>query len=159
MPSGREGESRPHRFNLGWCDRKIGWYDPESGSMQTPRRFLDYIVDGESLYERNRLDLISCLGWLVPDEDELAAQRLLLIGAPDVEDRVSIYLCPECGDVYCGALTAIIERSGDEVVWRDIAHSRFDWLAERWEHEALPHFGELRFDAGDYLTAIRKRTT
>jgi hypothetical protein len=29
--------------------------------MQTPRRFLDYIVDGESLYERHGFDLISCL--------------------------------------------------------------------------------------------------
>ena len=125
--------------------------------MYTPRLFLDYIVDGESLYDRHGHDLISCLGWFVPDEDERAAQRLALNGPPDVEDRVSIYVCPECGDVYCGAVTAIIEQEGDEIVWREIAHSTFDWWADCWSHEPLLSFSELRFHASDYLRTITSR--
>jgi hypothetical protein len=31
--------------------------------MQTPRRFLDFVVDGEALYGRFKHDYISCLGW------------------------------------------------------------------------------------------------
>jgi len=125
--------------------------------MQTPQRFLDYILDGESLYESHGRDLISCLGWFVPDEDERAAQRLLLNGAPDIENRVSIYVCGECGDVFCGALTAIIEQHGEEIVWREIAHSTFDWLADEWHHVPQTTLPELRFDGAQYRAAITSR--
>ena len=28
-------------------------------------------------------------------------------------------MCPECGDLGCGAVTVVIERSGDKIIWRD----------------------------------------
>jgi hypothetical protein len=112
---------------------------------------------GSAIVRTQRARPISCLGWFAPDEDERAAQRLLLNEAADVEDRVSIYVCPEDGDVYCGALTTIIEWQGDEMVWRDVAHSTFDWLADSWDHEVLSDLGELRFNAGEYWTAITSR--
>jgi hypothetical protein len=146
----KEREEAPTRqFGLDWRDRLI------TGPMQTRRRFLDYTVDGDALLnERFRRDLVSCLGWFDSEEDEVAAQRLLLDRPPDVEGRVLIYVCAECGDVYCGGLTAIIEQRGDEIVWRDFADSNY--LGD-WEHEPLPHLGELRFDSKDYGTAIRDR--
>src|SRR5262245_65668980 len=107
--------------------------------MQTPRSFLDFVVDGESLYERrlHALDLISCLGWFVPDEDEKAARRLLLREPADVDGRVSIYVCPECGDPYCGVATATIEVRGEDVLWRTVAASTFDYEEDRWNQEPV----------------------
>jgi hypothetical protein len=151
VTTGHKEAPAARRFDLDWRDRLI------TGPMQTPRRFLDYTVGGEGLLdERLRRDLVSCLGWFEPEEDEAAAQRLLLDATPDIEDRVAIYVCAECGDVYRGALTAIIERRGDEIVWRDLADSTFDWDADRWDHEPLAH-GELRFHASEYQTVIRNR--
>ena len=139
-------------FSLAWRDRRL---DGVPG--RSPRRFLDYEVDGESLYDQIDEDLISCLGWFVPDEDERAAQRLLLAGPPNIDGRVAVYVCPECGDVYCGAITVIIERQADEMVWRDAAHSNFDWLTDDWRHEPLPKVPELRFDSKEYGAALTGR--
>jgi hypothetical protein len=123
--------------------------------MQTPRRFLDFIVDGQSLYERHGSDFISPLGWLPEDHDERAAQRLLRKEAPDIEGRVAIYICPECGDLDCGALTTLITRDSGDIVWRDVAvSSLFDGT---WSHEPIPGWEELRFPAGDYWLAITER--
>lgn len=140
------------QFSLMWRERRLAGVEG-----RTPRRFLDFQADGESLYDLVTEDLISCLGWAVPDEDERAAQRLLLAEPSDVHGRVAIYVCPECGDLYCGAITVSIERQGDHVVWRDAAHSTFDWLEDEWHHEILRTFPELRFDSSKYRTAIRDR--
>ncbi len=85
------------RLALEWRDRRIG-------SAQTPRRFLDYVVDDVSLYEKHGADFIGALGWLPEEADSGAAQRLLRKQAPDVGDRVALYICPEDGDLLCGAI-------------------------------------------------------
>jgi hypothetical protein len=120
---------------------------------------LDFVVDGVSLHDRHGADDISCLGWFTPEEDEQAARRLMGTAEPDVEDRVALWVCAECGDVLCGALTAHIVRSADEIIWRDFALSWHDHAAGRWVHETGP-FGdwdELRFDAAQYDQAISRR--
>ena len=33
--------------------------------------------------------------------------------------RYQLYICPECGDIGCGAVTARVEREGEFIVWRD----------------------------------------
>jgi hypothetical protein len=142
------------RFELEWRDRRIG---------STPRRFLDYIVDGESLYDRHGYDFVSCLGWFMVEEDERAAGRLLGAEPPDAFDgSVAVYVCPECGDLLCGALTAFISREGDEVVWRDLAYITPDWSEwvasnEAWSRGPADGLEELRFPATDYIKAITDR--
>lgn len=127
--------------------------------MQSSRSFLDFVVDGVSLYDRHGADDISCLGWFTPEEDEQAARRLLGTAEPDVEHRVALWVCAECGDVLCGALTAHIARSADEVIWRDFALSWHDHAAGRWVHETGPFadWDEIRFDAAQYDQAISGR--
>jgi hypothetical protein len=139
-------------LELVWRDRRV-----DGAPGRTPRRFLDFHADGQSLYEAIDEDLISCLGWFTIEEDEHAAQRLLLAEQPDVDGRFAIYVCPECGDIYCGTLTVIIERQGGEFVWRDRElWSTFDFLEGHHEPEPkdLP---ELRFDADQYRATIMQR--
>ena len=127
--------------------------------MRTPRRFLDFVVDGEALYERHGFDFIGCLGWLRPDADEAAARRLLRKEKPDIDGRVSLYVCPEDADPYCGVITAFIEHEGDDVVWRDLAMSWFDFQSERWVHDSvgLDVWRLLQFPTTEYWQAITKR--
>jgi hypothetical protein len=127
--------------------------------MQTARRFLDFVVDGDALYERHGFHFIGCLGWLPPDADEAAARRLLRWAKPDIDGRVSLYVCPECADLYCGAITATIERAGEDVVWRDMAMSSFDALTGRWVHDSteLQAWRFLSFPAGEYWRTITAR--
>ena len=140
------------RFGLEWRDRRIG-------STQTPRRFLDYVIDGASLYEFHGADLIGTLGWLPRAADEVAARRLLLDERPDLGDRVSLYVCPEDADLLCGAITAVIAREHDEIVWRELAMSWIEPLEGTWHHDstAFAELSELRFEAARYVEAITRR--
>ena len=141
------------RFELQWRDRRV-W------TTQTPRRFLDFVVDGEALYERHGFDFVGCLGSLPPDHDKAAARRLLKKEEPDIDGRVSLYVCPEYADPYCGVITAFIERTGDDIVWREIAMSGFDFRAGVWAHDrtGFTAWQLLRFPATEYWEAITHRS-
>jgi hypothetical protein len=133
----------------------LQWQDRRTRRAQTPRRFLDYVIDGESLYERHGGNLISCLGW---SEDEQAAARLLRDEPPDLGDRVAVYICPECWQLDCGAMTVRIERDGQEIDW---AAPAMTWReGDEWRHDydAFADWPELRFDAREYVRAISSRT-
>jgi hypothetical protein len=105
------------------------------------------------------MDFIASLGWLDSDQDEHAAQRLLGREGPDLEGRVAIYICPECGDLDCGAITAKIEREGNETVWRGMGFSSIDWSEESWGHDqsGFEEWQELRFPTLVYEEAIVSR--
>jgi hypothetical protein len=105
---------------------ELTWADCSAVPAASTRRFLDFLVEGQPLSERYGQDLISCLVWFVPDEDQRAAHRLLGEQPADVDGRVAIYVCPECGDTLCGALTARISHSERVVIWSDFAMSWFD---------------------------------
>ena len=72
---------------------------------------------------------------------------------------MAIYVCPICGDLECGAITARIEREADEIVWRDFALSYPDFEAGRWHHDTAAFTGirTLRFVAREYRSAITSR--
>jgi hypothetical protein len=144
---------------LAWRDRRIAQAMTPFSSGQTPVRFLDYVIDGESLYEQHGFDYIGPLGWGPHERDEEVARRLLLESGPDMNDRVAVYVCPECGDLLCGAITAMIELGGDEIVWRDLATSAYDYDDGTWHHDAtgLERWSELRFPAPSYRDAITNR--
>ena len=127
--------------------------------MQSHRRFLDYVIDGDSFYRRHGHDLVSVLGWFVPDQDELAAQRLIGSESPDLDERTAIAVCPEDGDLFCGVLTAHIVKADTEIQWIDLAYSYYNDESETWQHDPfrLAVGSELRFEAEQYNAAIRQR--
>ena len=99
---------------------ELKWKKREGGSGRTPREFLDFVIDGESLSEKIGGDLVSCLGWFDPKENEKAVNRIMLKADSELSDnRYLLYVCPECGDISCGAVTAVIERIDDNIIWRD----------------------------------------
>lgn len=99
---------------------RLEWKRREGGGGKTQRDYLDFVVDNQSLSETLGGDLISCLGWFVPDQNRRAINRLLLKEPADLpKNRRSLYVCPECGEIDCGAITAVIERSGNKMIWRE----------------------------------------
>ncbi|MCX4585291.1 oxidoreductase [Streptomyces sp. NBC_01481] len=94
------------------------------GGHQVHRDFMDFIVDGRPLlFQLSDLDAVSPLASDVPPAIFTAQLRTLLLEAPAplADGRCVIYGCPECESIECGAVTAVIERDGDDVVWRDFA--------------------------------------
>ncbi|MEU3663245.1 oxidoreductase [Streptomyces sp. NPDC032940] len=125
------------------------------GDYQVHRNFVDFIVDGRSLLFRlSDLDAVSPLASDVPPAIFTAQVRSLLLetDAPLPGGRYVIYGCPDCEDLACGAVTAVIQRDGDDFVWRDFA-----W--QTGEHADLEFngyhgIGPFRFSGTEYRTAL-----
>lgn len=124
----------------------------EGGGGATERDFLDFIIDGESLSEKIGGDLVSCLGWSVPAQNEKAVYQIMLKANSDLSgNRYILYVCPECGDISCGAVTAVIERVDDTIIWRDFG------FQNNYENEYRPinEIDKFVFDRAQYRNVLR----
>jgi hypothetical protein len=93
------------------------------GAWKSERRFLDFVVDAESLWQRvgKSKDSVSIVCFEFSREEIVkAVNRLLLIEKAVIPgDRRSLFICASCGDIGCGAVTASVVRDGQAVVWKD----------------------------------------
>ncbi|MGW2418988.1 oxidoreductase [Streptomyces sp. NPDC001709] len=125
------------------------------GGYQVHRDFVDFVVDGRPLLFRlSDLDAVSPLASDIPPAIFTEQVRALLLEAdpPLPDGRFVIYGCPECADLACGAVTAVIERDGEDYIWRDFA-----WQTD--EHADLElngyhGIGPFRFQGAEYRTAL-----
>ncbi|WP_330336685.1 oxidoreductase [Streptomyces sp. NBC_00557] len=125
------------------------------GGYQLHRDFMDFVVDGRPLLFRlSDLDAVSPLASDVPPAIFTAQVRALLLEAepPLPDGRFVIYGCPECADLACGAVTAVIRRDGEDYIWRDFA-----WQTD--EHADLElngyhGIGPYRFRGAEYRAAL-----
>ncbi|MEV8296057.1 oxidoreductase [Streptomyces sp. WAC02707] len=125
------------------------------GDVQVHRDFMDFVVDGHPLLFRlSDLDAVSPLASDIPPAILTEQVRGLLLesDAPLPGGRYVIYGCPECADLACGAVTAVIQRDGDDFVWRDFA-----W--QTGEHADLAFngyhgIGPYRFAGAEYRAAL-----
>src|SRR5688572_20373327 len=96
------------------------------GDGKTVRKFLDFIVDGQSLHALvgNKLDSVSCLAqWPRMAETQKALDRLLLLEPADFpNNRRSLYVCGECGDLGCGAVSITIVEQDDTFTWHSFGY-------------------------------------
>lgn len=125
------------------------------GGYQVHRDFVDFVVDGRPLLFRlSDLDAVSPLASDVPPAIFTAQVRALLLEAepPLPDGRFVIYGCPECADLACGAVTAVIEREGEDYVWRDFA-----WQTDEHADLELNGYygvGPFRFHGAEYRAAL-----
>lgn len=128
-------------------------------SMISGRRFMDFVVDGRPLREllsesaRGSLadDLIPVLvyDWSPDDDiDVLHGRR-----PSELDDgRVPLYRCPECGDLGCGTISVVLQRSRETVVWRDFGYQSTD---EPFDDEhSLRDVGPFEFDRARYEAVL-----
>ncbi|WP_406356986.1 oxidoreductase [Streptomyces sp. NBC_00658] len=126
-----------------------------NGDYQVHRDFVDFIVDGRPLlFHLSDLDAVSPLASDVPPAIFTAQVRSLLLeaDAPLTGGRYVIYGCPECEGLECGAVTAVIEKAGDDYVWRDFA-----WQTDErpdLELNGYHGIGPFRFHGAEYRSAL-----
>jgi len=154
--------SRISVLELAWRVRE--GYPPSSLGAQTRRDYLDFVVDGVSLGDDLRATpvLIGCLGWM-PNrayEDHLVEQLMRDKPSELETGRRMLYVCPECGDVGCGAVTAVVEEEADCYVWKDFGyevdyrHNEDDALFDLAGYERI---GPFCFDKNQYRDALINR--
>ncbi|MER5214549.1 oxidoreductase [Streptomyces sp. NPDC002838] len=126
-----------------------------NGDFQIHRDFVDFVVDGRPLlFQLSDLDAVSPLASDVPPAIFTAqVHSLLLETEPPLPDgRYVIYGCPECEDLACGAVTAVIERDGEDFLWRDFA-----WQTDEQADLELNGYhgiGPFRFHGTQYREAL-----
>ncbi|MEU0899910.1 oxidoreductase [Streptomyces massasporeus] len=125
------------------------------GGYQVHRDFVDFIVDGRPLlFQLSDLDAVSPLASDVPPAIFTAQVRSLLLEspAPLPGGRYVVYGCPECEDLACGAVTAVIQGDGEDVIWRDFAWQTDDHAD--LELNGYHGIGPFRFRGAEYRTAL-----
>jgi hypothetical protein len=148
-------ELSPAIFSLHERIRR-GYEDPSIGATTAQRIFFDFAVNGISLYDSLAAarDLVSVL-WknpAVPATNQNAVRRLLTIEDSDAPSgAVAVYVCPECGDLGCGAITVRISATKEEFIWEDFGYEN-DYDGER---TLLPVIGPFRFARAQYEAALK----
>ena len=141
---------------------ELRWRPELGNAFRAPRpeQFLDFVVDGESLH-----DLLKCGervtvlgGWFPNRLFEAIYFRGLLLEHPSYLEtgRYELYVCPLCGDIGCGSVTAEIKATEDRVVWRDFAHevNWFDDPSEMLMRDDYDTVGPFEFDRVEYRQAL-----
>jgi hypothetical protein len=87
---------------------------------------LDYVIDGRALaahlHSRGHeaIDFVSPFGTTSREFESRVASWLLLRASPPLPTgRIPLMFCPRCGDLGCGAVSAVIERADGCFFWKD----------------------------------------
>lgn len=127
-----------------------------NGTSKSERHFLDFVVDGESLWEalgeRHGTVSILCAEYSA-DETAKAVGRLILNEKADLpNDRRSLFVCSECGDLGCGAITAVVERQGETITWKAFGYE--NTYEDKILLDAYKTVGPFMFGARDYQRTL-----
>jgi hypothetical protein len=133
---------------------RIGSADPRKRERYT----FDFAVNGVSLFEATKASRSDMCGSLSDPKFEREVARRINggIAATLTSDvpagsgrRVALFVCPECGDLACGAITVLVSRNDLGVQWSDFAYDNgFDALSK------LDLLGPFEFEWTAYLTEI-----
>ncbi|MFI9202121.1 oxidoreductase [Streptomyces sp. NPDC053048] len=132
--------------------------DPPGGACQVRQELRDFVVDGRPLLSRlAEADGVSPLASdLAPSPFTSHARALLLEdgdGDPPLEGgRYVLYACPQCARLECGVVTAVVERDGEDFLWRDFAWQTDEPMDAA--RDGYPGIGPFRFRAGEYRAAL-----
>lgn len=128
------------------------------GASRAERHFLDFVVDGQSLWEgvAKRRDMVSvlCAEFSASNTAKSVNRLLLTEDANCPHDRRSLFVCAECGDLGCGAVTLVVARQSESIVWKDFGfENNYEEIVEVTGYE---RFGPFTFNAADYETTFRQ---
>ncbi len=85
----------------------------------------------------------------VVEETQKAIHRLLLTEKADFpDDRRSLFVCSECGDLGCGAISVAVAKESDYVIWKAFGYENTNESEIQLSNYA--EVGPFRFDAVAY---------
>ncbi|UPT63301.1 MAG: hypothetical protein M0D54_01660 [Hyphomonadaceae bacterium JAD_PAG50586_4] len=130
--------------------------------FRSERWSVDFLVGGRSLFELLGGQNRDLSGAFLTKRDKVfrrtnenAATRELFSEVAAGGIRLSLYVCPECGDLGCGALTCEAKRVGDKVVWCNFGSET--GIAEYpSDFASYADVGPFEFDGHQYAEAIAR---
>jgi hypothetical protein len=127
------------------------------GCSTVERYSTDFLIDGNSLLgalvkvNGGHSDFMGCFVKEFPDHNRRAREKFMLKATPDTErGGVLLYICPECGDIGCGAYSARITRTESGYTWEDFAYEN-----GYEEPRTIEGIGPFHFAHDAYESALR----
>lgn len=128
------------------------------GTNQTPRDYLDFFISGKSLrtiLNIENADFITLFVWGGVISNDYYRHILNVFRLKEKSKlhtgRAMMYVCPECGDIDCAAITAIIKDYGSKIIWSDFGYETgYGGVTETYEIEPI------EFDRANYFSAFSK---
>jgi hypothetical protein len=133
---------------------RVGSANPQ----KRERHSFDFVVNGISLFEATQAFKYDMCGSLSdPQFERAVAPRIngttaamLASDVPVGGHRVPLFVCPECGDFACGAITARVSRTELGVQWSDFAYEN------GFEPASKLTLGPFEFERAAYLSEIKR---
>lgn len=127
----------------------VVWTTRTGGGGRTERRYLDFTIDGVPLSTLFDADFISPFGWLAANEQIASIDSLLRKSPPDLpHGRTTLYICPECGDLGCGAITMSMQREAGFIIWKNFGfQNNYEDVVHTKGFESI---GPFTFDGRQY---------
>lgn len=113
--------------------------------------FYEFDIDNQPLSTLLKVDLKELTGMFTPDGADsgyFVSQVAKYIGKTPVE-RILLYVCSDCGDIGCGALSAKIDFTDEKVIWSDFAYENAIEIVERY-----PEIGPFEFFRESYSSTL-----
>jgi hypothetical protein len=137
-------------------------------SGRKERHSVDFVINSNSLFLATNAGQLDMCGCFSPDHLTSESERVRKentriakiftfdLPADIAPDRVAVFVCPECGDLGCGAITFQLSRDGDTVRWANFAYENGYDQPQSDEYSAIGSF-EFAFRA--YLGVIRRASS
>lgn len=109
--------------------------------------FYEFDIDDVPLSNLLQVDLKELTGMFTPeaaDSGYFVSQIAKYIGRMPT-DRILLYVCSDCGDISCGALSAKIDFTENKIIWSDFAYENSIEIVERY-----PEVGPFEFSKEEY---------
>ena len=113
--------------------------------------FYEFDISKQPLSTILQVDLKQLTGIFTPegsDSGYFVAQLARFLGKLPAE-RILLYVCADCGDVGCGALSAQISFTENSVVWSEFAYVNASETIEKY-----PNIGPFEFEKASYMNAF-----
>jgi hypothetical protein len=141
-------------LTFGHEHRKVETF--KNSSKKSERKYIDFIVSGKSLGQLLRIkdfDLIGTFGWSENKKFEnIQIDEFLGITKSELETgRTCFFVCPECGDIGCGAITAKIEVTDKNVIWKEFGYESNILKPDLSDYK---EFGPFTFDKMQYFKIL-----
>jgi hypothetical protein len=128
----------------------------DTNGSKTERVSIDFVVESESLLAQllkadgGHRDFMGCFVQGFAAENLKKKAQLASALQPDTEEgRYLLYLCPECGDIGCGAYGAKLRQTETTMEWYDFAYEN-GYEPGR----LLAAVGPFIFARGEYSAAL-----
>lgn len=131
---------------------------PYPDKKMSTGQYFDFIVSAQPLRQYLGLkdfSTVTPFGYFTYKEHErrvLKEYRLQYKTALP-NNRIELYLCPACGELACGGITARIIDKGNKIIWTEFAEQ-----SDEDEISRLLDAEEIEFDRSNYMRALNAVT-